>query len=65
MTNTIRRSGCWMRYTDERILEYLDRVSTATAWEIAFEQGVPGETRRFRERCRVLANAGFVEIVPR
>jgi hypothetical protein len=54
-----------MQYTDDRILEYLAQVSTATAWEIAFEQGFEGETRRFRTRCRVLANAGFVSVVPR
>lgn len=51
-----------MQYIDERILEYLAKVSKATAWEIAYEQGVEGDRRRIERRCRVLANAGFVDV---
>lgn len=65
MSDDIRRSGSWMTYADDRIIEYLAQVSTATAWEIAFEQGVQGEASRFRSRCRVLANAGFVDVIER
>jgi hypothetical protein len=54
-----------MTYTDERILEYLAEVSKATPWKIAFEQGEESEERRYRRRCRVLAGAGFVDVVPR
>ncbi|WP_251328063.1 winged helix-turn-helix domain-containing protein [Haloplanus pelagicus] len=57
-----RKTGHWMKYTDERILEYLSEVSTATAWEIAYDQGVEGDRRRIEHRCRVLANAGFVDV---
>lgn len=61
----MRKAAHWMTYTDDRILEYLSEVSTATAWEVAFEQGVAGEVGRFRSRSRVLANAGFVDVVER
>ncbi|AXG11758.1 hypothetical protein DU484_06215 [Haloplanus rubicundus] len=61
----MRRSGCWMTHTDDRILEYLYEVSTATAWEIAYEQGVVADRRRIGRRCRVLVNAGFVNVVER
>lgn len=57
-----RKTGHWMQYTDERILEYLSQVSTATAWEIAYEQDVEGDRRRIENRCRVLVNAGFVDV---
>jgi len=62
MSDVIRKCGCWMNHTDDRILEYLSEVSKATAWEIAFEQGVEGNRRRIERRCRVLANAGFVDV---
>ena len=57
-----RKTGHWMQYIDERILEYLSQVSKATAWEIAYEQGVEADQRRIDHRCRMLANAGFVDI---
>ncbi|WP_248897781.1 winged helix-turn-helix domain-containing protein [Haloplanus halobius] len=37
-------------------------MPTATAWEIAFEQDVEADRRRIERRCRVLANAGFVDV---
>jgi hypothetical protein len=51
-----------MTHTDDRILEYLSSVSTATAWEIAYEQGIEGDRRRIENRFRVLANAGCVDV---
>lgn len=51
-----------MQSTDERILEYLAQVSTGTAWEIAYEQGVESDRRRIERRCRVLVNAGFADV---
>jgi len=58
----MRKTGIWMTHTDDRILEYLAQVSKSTAWEIAYEQGVEGDRRRIERRCRVLANAGFVDV---
>ena len=51
-----------MQHTDDRILEHLAGVSKATAWEIAHDMGDPSDERRVRHRCRMLANAGFVDI---
>ncbi|KPN31503.1 hypothetical protein SY89_02250 [Halolamina pelagica] len=61
----LRKMARWMDSVDERILEYLDETDGAvTAWEIAHD--LEGTTRlRARERCRVLARAGFTVVVPR
>ena len=58
----MRKTGLWMQHTDDRILEHLAGVSKATAWEIAHDMGDPSAERRVRHRCRVLANAGFVDV---
>lgn len=54
-----------MSRIDERILEQLDDADDPmTAWELAYNLETPTR-RRVRERCHVLAHAGFAEIIPR
>lgn len=43
---------------DDRILQYLADHGRSSAWQIAFD--VDLRNRRVRNRCRVLAYAGFV-----
>ena len=53
-----------MRRLDERILESLNEEGSLTAWQIAFNLDSPSR-KRVVERCKVLAEAGFVEVVKR
>jgi len=60
-----RRSADWLCHLDERIMECLDESAEAlTPWMIAQDLGAPTE-RRVDERCRVLAQAGFVQMTRR
>ena len=60
-----RLMGDWMDLIDERLLEALHEADDPmTAWQLAFDIGTPSRMR-VRERCRVLADAGFVVVVPR
>jgi hypothetical protein len=52
-----------MTVLDERILERLAVDDGGTAWEIAFD--LRTDRRRVWRRCRVLADADFVEVIPR
>ncbi len=65
MSDVIRRSGCWMEYADDRILEHLADVSKASAWEIALEAGMRNKRRWIERRCWVLVEAGFVDVYER
>lgn len=65
MMDPDRKSGCWMKLTDERIMECLDEAEKPlTPWMIADDLGAPSR-RRVDERCRVLARAGFVQMAQR
>ena len=62
MRNPDRKSGCWMKLLDERIMERLaDAEEPLTPWMISEDLGAPTR-RRVDERCRVLARAGFVQM---
>ncbi len=57
-----RKSGCWMKLLDERIMERLDEAEQPlTPWMISEDLGSPSR-RRVDERCRVLARAGFIQV---
>jgi len=54
-----------MGHLDERILEYLDDADDPyTSWQLAHDLGA-ATRRRARERCHVLAHAGFVVVLQR
>lgn len=56
----LRLDADWLGHLDERILEHLDNADDPmTAWQLAYDIETPTR-RRAVERCRVLANAGFV-----
>jgi len=60
-----RRSADWLCHLDERLLEALDEAEDPmTAWQLAFDIESPSRMR-VRERCRVLADAGFVVVLQR
>ena len=61
----VREMSRWMSRIDERILEQLDDANDSmSAWELAYD--IDEATRgRVRERCHVLAHAGFAEVLPR
>ena len=50
-----------MQSLDDRILEYLATDAAATPRTIARSRRRPMSTQRVQERCRVLAQAGYVE----
>ena len=50
-----------MQTLDDRILEYLATDATTTPRTIARSRRRPMSTQKVRERCRVLAQAGYVE----
>ena len=60
-----RKTAIWMIALDERVLEHLDDAEAPmTAWQLASDLGMPTR-RRVRERCHVLAHAGFAVVLPR
>lgn len=60
-----RKPAGWMTILDERLLEHLDGADEPlTAWQAASDLGAANR-RRVAERCRVLAQAGFVVVLPR
>ena len=56
----MNHEGPWMKLIDERILEYLDENGDAFPFEISLDISLNASAARVRERCWVLANAGFV-----
>jgi len=63
--NAMRWHGDWMEDVDERIMECLDESEKPlTPWMVADDLGAPTR-RRVDERCRVLAQAGFVTLTQR
>ena len=61
----LRKMSQWMCSVDERILERLDDADEpVTAWQLAHNLETPTR-RRVRERCHVLAQAGFAVLIPR
>jgi len=62
---TERKTAGWMTALDERLLEHLDDTDgSLTAWQAAYDLG-PVTWGRVTERCRVLAEAGFVVVLQR
>lgn len=57
----MRYSADWMVLADERILERLREVETATPKGMAEEGEVRFSRQYIGERCRKLANAGLVQ----
>jgi hypothetical protein len=49
-----------MIQADERILEHLHESGEATAEQMAAQRGLPESKFVIKERCRVLAQAGYV-----
>jgi hypothetical protein len=60
---TIRRTAGWQHCIDDRILEYLDDESYATAEELAKEKGIDATKVQVQERCRLLADVDLVEFL--
>jgi hypothetical protein len=53
-----------MTYSDERILERLDESrQSLTPWMLAFD--LDEDRRHVYHRCRILAHAGLVDLIPR
>ena len=57
---TIRRTARWQHCVDDRILEYLDDESYATAKEIAKQKGIHATEKQIQDRCRLLADVDLI-----
>jgi len=55
------QSSPWIKLVDERILEHLAEEGGSFPYEISLALSMNASTDRVRERCWVLANAGFVD----
>lgn len=59
----MRQTGLWMKWTDERILEYLAENGKVSPWILADEMET--DSQYVTHRCYILANAELVERVAR
>jgi len=57
---TIRRTASWQHCVDDRILEYLDDESYATAREIANQEGIHATEEQVQDRRRLLADVDLI-----
>lgn len=55
-----RKSDDWMEQLDERVLEHLADEGVSTPRVMASRRGFGASEPRVAERCRMLADAGFV-----
>lgn len=56
----MRKRGRWMSIVDESVLEYLSEHEAGTPGEIRNEAGIPYTPTYVAERCRELADRGFI-----